>query len=134
MNGYPFAIPVSVRWRDVDAFRHVNNAVVVSYLEIARAEMWRDRFGGESVMDIPFVIARLEIDYLRPIRLYDEVEVGLRAADIGKTSFAFEYRIEADGTKAADARTVQVCIRHESGRPTRVPEAIREVLENLTAS
>lgn len=134
MNGYPFVIPVPVRWRDVDAFRHVNNAVVVSYLEIARAEMWRDRFGGESVMDIPFVIARLEIDYLRPIRLYDEVEVGLRAADIGKTSFAFEYRVEAGGTKAADARTVQVCIRHESGRPTRVPEAIREVLENLTAS
>jgi len=130
MTGYPFVIQVPVRWRDIDAFRHVNNATIVSYLEIARAEMWHEVFKGSDAMDIPFVIARLEVDYRRPIRLYDDVRVGLRAADVGRSSFAFEYLIEVEGRTAVIARTLQVCVRHETGRPIRVPE---EVLRTLAA-
>lgn len=131
MNGYPYSIPVSVRWRDIDAFRHVNNAAIVSYLESARAEMWREYFKGSDPMDIPFVIAKLEVDYQRPIRLYDEVVVGLRAADICRSSFAFEYMIEAQGLRAVVARTVQVCVRHDTGRPVRVPEEVGRTLSAL---
>lgn len=131
MTGYSFVVPVSVRWRDIDAFRHVNNAAIVSYLEIARSEMWRERFKGTDPMDIPFVIARLEVDYQRPIRLYDEVMVGLRAADITRSSFAFEYLIEAQGLQAVVARTLQVCVRHESGRPTRVPDEVTRTLSGM---
>lgn len=133
MPGYPFSLPVQVRWRDVDAFEHVNNAVYASWIEVARAELWRQRFGGRTARDIPFVIARLEIDFRRAVRLYDEVHVGLRAADIRATSFAFEYRIEAEERHAADARTVQVCVRPDSGRPIRVPDELRRGLESLTA-
>ena len=131
MIGYPYVIEVPVRWRDIDAFRHVNNAAIVSYLEIARAEMWHERFRGSDAMDIPFVIAKLEVDYKRPIKLYDEVVVGLRAADIAGSSFAFEYLIEAQGLTAVVARTLQVCIRHETGRPIRVPEEVSRTLAGL---
>ena len=130
MTGYPFVIHVPVRWRDIDAFRHVNNAAIVSYLEIARAEMWQEHFKGSDPMDIPFVIARLEVDYKRPIKLYDKVLVGLRPADVGRSSFAFEYLIDVEGHTAVIARTLQVCIRHETGRPIRVP---KEVSRTLTA-
>jgi acyl-CoA thioester hydrolase len=133
MEGYPFSVPIQVRWRDLDAFEHVNNAVYASWIEVARAELWRQRFGGRGARDIPFVIARLEIDFRRPVALYDEVRVGLRAADVRATSFAFEYRVEAGGRHAADARTVQVCVRPDSGRPVRVPGDLRRGLESLTA-
>jgi acyl-CoA thioester hydrolase len=129
----PFSVPVQVRWRDLDAFRHVNNAALVSYLEVARSELWRHHFEGADPMDIPFVIARLEVDYKRPVGLYDEVVVALTAADIGATSFAFDYVVTANGLAAATARTVQVCVRHASGRPVRVPEALRRRLGRFVA-
>ena len=131
MMGYPFVVQVPVRWRDIDAFRHVNNAAIVSYLEIARSEMWHEVFKGSDAMDIPFVIARLEVDYKRPIKLYEKVLVGLKPADVGRSSFAFEYRIEAEGQTAVIARTLQVCIRHETGRPIRVPEEVSLTLGRL---
>jgi YbgC/YbaW family acyl-CoA thioester hydrolase len=87
--------------------------------------------GGTAAADIPFVIARLEVDYRRPISLYDEVRVGLQAEEIRATSFAFRYRVEANGELAAEARTVQVCVRPESGRPVRVPEALVTGLQDL---
>ncbi len=134
MIGYPYVVQIPVRWRDIDAFRHVNNAAIVSYLEIARAEMWHERFEGSSAMDIPFVIAKLEVSYKRPIKLYDTVLVGLRAADIGRSSFAFEYLIDVEGHAAVVARTLQVCVRHETGRPIRVPEEVRRTLAGLITS
>jgi acyl-CoA thioester hydrolase len=107
MNDYPFVCPIQVRWRDLDAFQHVNNSVFVTYLEVARATLWNERFGGSEAGDIPFVIARLEIDYKRPIRLYDTVEVGLRAGEVAGASFDFEYRVEAAGSLVAQARTAR---------------------------
>jgi acyl-CoA thioester hydrolase len=131
MDPFPFVCPIQVRWRDIDAFQHVNNAVYVTYLETARAALWHHLFGARRAGDIPFVIARLEIDYKSPIALYNEVEVGLRAADITAISFVFDYHIRTKSTLAAQARTVQVCVRHESGRPTRVPVEVRHQLERL---
>lgn len=131
MHGYPFETAIQVRWCDCDAFRHVNNAVVASYLEAARAELWRRRFGSTDIMDIPFVIKHLECDFKRPIRLFDDVKVGLRPSNIGSTSFDFDYLIEAGGLAAVTARTIQVCVRPESGRPVRVPVDLREKLTEL---
>jgi acyl-CoA thioester hydrolase len=128
MIDYPYTTTIPVRWRDIDAFRHVNNAAIVSYLEIARTEMWHDLFTGTDAMDIPFVIAKLEVEYKRPIKLYDQVLIGLRAADVGRSSFAFEYLIEVEDCTAVIARTLQVCVRHETGRPVRVPETVRRTL------
>ncbi len=133
MDPGPFSLPIRVRWRDLDAFRHVNNAAFVSYLEEARSELWRCRFHCVDAMDIPFVIHRLEIDYKRPIRLFDEVLISLWPADIGAVSFVFDYQITANGLTAATARTVQVCVRHASGRPVRVPVDLRQSLEDLLA-
>ncbi len=129
---FPWVEEVQVRWKDVDAFQHVNHAVSISYLEIARANFWKERMGGLGPMDIPFVIAHLEIDYLRPIHLYDRVRVGMGLGEMSRSSFSFVYEIEAEGRTAVRAQTLQVCIRHETGRAVRVPEELRgKLLETL---
>jgi len=133
MDRYPFECPIHVRWRDMDAFAHVNNATVVTYLEMARTELWRQRINAGGVADFPFVIARMEIEYKRPIKLYDEVRIGIRAAEVERASFAFEYRIEANGILASEARTLQVCVHKESGRPVRVPPHLLPKLHELSA-
>ena len=134
MDGYPFSCPVQVRWRDLDAFAHVNNATFASYLELARTEVWRQRFGGRDAMDIPFFVKRLEIDYRRPVGLYDEVVVWLRVGEIRGASFSFEFAVEAAGELAAEALTVLACVDNRSGRPLRIGPELRATLETLQAS
>ena len=129
MEGYPFTVAVAVRWRDLDPLGHVNNAVFVTYLEVARAELWRRLGGGEGTA-IPFVVARVEMDYRRPVTLGQRVEVGVALERIGSTSFTLRYRIEADGTVAAEARSVQVAV-DASGRPAPVSGSLRRALETL---
>jgi len=131
MNDFPFVCPIQVRWRDLDAFGHVNNAAFASYVEMARTEVWRQRFGGREAMDIPFFVKRLEIDFRRPVGLYDEVRVWLRVGDIRGASFAFEYLIEASGATAAEAVTMLACVDNTTGRPVRMPEELRATLATL---
>jgi acyl-CoA thioester hydrolase len=128
MQDLPFVTPVQVRWRDIDAKNHVNNATIVTYLETARTELWRQRFGGG--IDIPFVVARVEVDYRRQLTIDDDVRIGLWIEDLKGASYAFVYRIEADGEHAVDARTVMAHVG-PTGRPTRIPAELRGRLETL---
>ena len=119
-----------MRWRDVDALGHVNNATIITYLETARTELWRERFGGGS--KIPFVVARVEVTFRRQIRLDDEVRVGLRVADIRGARYTFEYRVEAGGELAAEASTLMAHVRPGEVRPCRIPADLGLRLDALT--
>ncbi|MFV2072435.1 MAG: acyl-CoA thioesterase [Thermoanaerobaculales bacterium] len=132
MHDHPFVCPIQVRWRDLDAFGHVNNATFASYVEMARTEVWRRRLGGREAMDIPFFVVRLEIDYRRPIGLYDEVQVWLRVGEIRGASFVFECLVEANGVTAATASTTMAFVDNTTGRPQRIPAEVRAKLEGLT--
>jgi acyl-CoA thioester hydrolase len=134
MDGYPFSCPVHVRWRDLDAFGHVNNAVFASYLEIARTEVWRQRFGGRAAMDIPFFVRRLAIDFRRPVSLYDPVVVWVRVGEIRGASFSFEFVVEANGVVAAEATTDLAFVDNRTGRPTRIDRDLKATLETLQAN
>jgi acyl-CoA thioester hydrolase len=129
MDGYAYECDIQVRWRDVDALGHVNNATIVTYLETARTELWRDRFAGGS--DIPFVVARVEVEFRRQIKLNDRVTVGLRVADLRGARYTFEYRIEADGELAAEASTLMAHVVPGQLRPTRLPPDLKQRLAIL---
>jgi acyl-CoA thioester hydrolase len=128
MNDLPFVTPIQVRWRDIDAKSHVNNATVVTFLETARTELWRQRFGGGT--DIPFVVRRVEVDFHRQLTLDDQVRVGLWIEDLKGASYAFVYRVEANGEHAVDARTVMAHVG-PTGRPTRIGPEMRQRLQAL---
>ena len=132
MNGFGFSCPVEVRYSDVDAMNHVNNAVYVTYLEFARMRLWRERFGFVgSARDIPLIVARVAVDYRSPIGLEHPVEIGVGVSEIGRTSFTFRYRVEAAGRLAAEAETVQVCFDYTSGVPVPIDDTLRRSLEAL---
>lgn len=128
MEGFPVKVPVQVRFRDLDALGHVNNAVYLTYFEVARAAYF-SRLERDWVERGHFILARAEVDFLRPIHLEDLVEVGVRVVRIGRSSFDMEYRVEVQGEEAARGRTVQVWL--EGGRPAPLPEAIRERIRAL---
>jgi len=122
VEGFPVVVPIQVRFRDLDALGHVNNAVYLTYLEVARAAYF-SRLEPDWVGKGHFILARAEVDFLRPILLQDPVEVGVRVVRLGRSSFDMEYLLLAAGEEAARGKTVQVWL--EGGRPAPLPQEVR---------
>ena len=134
-SSFPFSCPVEVRWSDIDAMDHVNNAVLVTYLEVARTKMWDEHFElTSSARDVPFIVARIAVDFRSPIRFGDEVVVRIAVGSLGRTSFTLRYRVEASGRLAAEAESVQVVFDYAAHRPVPLDEAARARLAALTAA
>ena len=114
-----FSQPIDVRFSDLDALGHVNHAVFITYLEHARTKWWQALIGDRPFQEEGFVMARVEMDYRKPIGLGDQVRVELRCAHLGHTSFTLAYKVvrEKDGVILAEAQTVQVMVDFASMRP-----------------
>jgi acyl-CoA thioester hydrolase len=112
---------------------HVNNAVFVTYLEVARERLWRERLGfSGSARDFPFILARVTVDFRSPVHLGEEVRVEVGVGRIGRSSFTFLYRVYA--ADRLEAETVQVMYDYEKGRPVPLPEPMRAALEPLLSA
>jgi acyl-CoA thioester hydrolase len=131
LDGYACVVPVVVRWRDLDPLGHVNNAVIASYFEMARLAVLQEHFPVATPQEVSFVIARLSIDFRRPIRITDEVRIGVRVGRLGSSSYTFEYRVEASGELAALGETVQVHLDEGRSRPAPLPAELRQRLAGL---
>jgi len=112
---------------------HVNNAVYLTYLEQTRFSHWRSLWGfGSPQMPagMPGVIlARVECDYRRPAKYGDTLEIRMRVAEIGRSSFRYEYEIvDVEGRTVLTAKTVQVMYDYEREKPVPVPDNIRALL------
>jgi acyl-CoA thioester hydrolase len=125
-----FETTLDVRYRDIDAMGHVNNAVYASYLEQARIDYFRDLLGVD-LSAVGAVLATLSIDYERPVELDDgQVRVELDVPRIGDSSLPMEYELyRPDGERVATAETVQVAFDKETQEPASIPEPWREEIE-----
>jgi acyl-CoA thioester hydrolase len=126
---------IEIRWRDLDAFRHVNNAVYATYLEECRDE-WMTRALG-AVGDLwDFVLARVAIDFRQELTQEDDVAVvSVRLERIGTSSLTLHEEIrKLDGTLVAEAEAVLVARDRESGRSRPLTDAERSALENVLVS
>jgi acyl-CoA thioester hydrolase len=121
---------IEVRWRDVDALRHVNNAVYATYLEECR-DGWLDEALGEDGAMWDYVLARVAIDFRREIGLDEEAVVARASlARIGTSSITLREEIrKLDGTLAAEAESVIVARDRETGRSRPLTQAERTRLE-----
>ena len=126
---------IEIRWRDVDALRHVNNAVYATYLEECR-DGWLQQALGDHAAMWDYVLARVAIDFRREVGL-DEEAVVVRAslARIGRSSMTLSEEIRRlDGTLAAEAESVIVARDAETGRSRPLTAAERAALELVLAT
>ena len=122
---------IEIRWRDVDAYGHVNNAVYLTYLEEAR-DAWVEKVLGpvsENTWD--FVLARVAIDYEAELTLDDgAVIVRCRLESIGRSSLRTVEQIrKEDGAVSAGAAAVVVARDPTTGRARPLTGAERDALE-----
>ena len=123
---------VEIRWRDVDAYLHVNNAVYATYLEECRDE-WVEQTLGEAGDPWDFVLARVAIDFRRELRLEDEAVVVSCGLDrIGTSSLTLREEIRTrEGELSAESEAVLVARDRESGRSRPLTEAERAAFEGV---
>ncbi|MGP3949427.1 acyl-CoA thioesterase [Streptomyces sp. 7N604] len=130
MARHVYACPL--RWSDMDAFGHVNNAVFVRYLEEARIDfMWRLAPGeGSSSFTGGSVVARHEIDYLRPlVHRHEPVTVEVWVTKIAAASLTVAYEVKDEKELYVRASTVVVPFNLEEGRPRRITAEERAFLK-----
>lgn len=128
LSGYGFSLEVEVRFRDLDALGHVNNAVFLTYLESARIAYWLELTGRATLTGFDMILARVEIDYRSPAAYRERLEVGARVASIKRSSFTMEFRIvEHEGQRlVAEARNVLVHYDYAAGRSLPIPDDMRQ--------
>ncbi len=121
---------IEIRWRDVDAFGHVNNAVYLTYLEEARDE-WVER-ALDGISDVwDFVLVRVAVDFRRELRQEDDaVVVSVRLDRLGNSSLRVREEIRtAAGELAAESESVIVARDRQTGRSRPLTAAERAALE-----
>ena len=85
IEDFKFQHPVNTRWKDLDAFRHINNAVFLSYIEDARIVLlkrWKINYAEKSL-----IVASVKIDYLKQVKHPSSLIIGQRVSRIGNKSF-----------------------------------------------
>jgi len=124
-DDYRHRTTLQVRFRDIDAFGHVNNAVFFSYVEFARIRYILEVLESEEPFDrLPLILARVELDYRSPIMFGEEVVVETRVARIGRTSFEMAHRITAGpmARLVGDVQSVLVTYDYSTASPIPVPD------------
>lgn len=122
-------IPLHVRWRDLDAFNHVNNSSYLTFLEEARLQWLRTVPGEWFHAHAMPVMAAVELHYRKPIEWPAEVDVQLGCERLGNSSVTIGNRI-VDRNDAsivyADGNVVMVWIDPATGASVPLPDAIRK--------
>jgi acyl-CoA thioester hydrolase len=134
MEGFRHVTPITVRFRDIDALGHVNNAVFFTYLETARVEYMNSAVYDSVARDLTewgVILAQISCDFKKPIFLGQSVEVGTRVEEMRNSSFLVEQRIEADGELSALARAVVVRYDYQAGKVARIPDDFRARIESF---
>ncbi|MGH3134818.1 MAG: acyl-CoA thioesterase [Gaiellaceae bacterium] len=121
---------IEIRWRDVDAYLHVNNAVYATYLEECRDE-WLERALGQAGSPWDYVLARVAIDFRRELRLEDEeVVVTCRLDRLGTSSLTLREEMRTrEGVLAAESEAVVVARERENGRSRPLTDVERTAFE-----
>lgn len=123
-------VPMDVRWRDLDAFNHVNNSKYLTFLEEARLQ-WMMTLPGQGLDEhVAPVVAAAQLNYRRPIEWPAQVVVELFVERLGNSSVTVGHRILADAPGApvlyCDGHVVMVWIDRGTGTAAPLPAAVRE--------
>ena len=131
-----FIHDVPVRWSDMDAYGHVNNALFLTLYEEARVAMFfiGARKHGLGSFEEGIVIARHEVDYLRPVNYGEPVRVEMWVSELRAASFTVSYELFDDGVLASRAKSVCVPYNLAQSHPRRLTEAERAFLAPYVGS
>ena len=134
MEAFPVRYRQRVRFGETDMQNVVYYANYLLYAEVGRVAYLRElgiEYGRDFLeRGIDFTIGEANVRYRAPLRFDEEFDIKVRVGEIRHSSWAFEYAVDrADGLHSAEMTTVQVVIDRATKRATRIPPALRDLLE-----
>lgn len=134
----PFSWPVRVYWEDTDAGGVVYHASYLRFLERARTEWLRrlgvDQMAFKEATGLAFMVHRMEIDFLKPALLDDELTVSVEVKERRSASILFAQTIaRVDGTVLVQAQVRAACVDLKRMQPARIPDDITGRIDRVPA-
>lgn len=117
------------RYNDYDTKGHVNNAIYLTYFEIARVRAWLDVVRGDA--DAPFILAEATVRFVRPAHIGVPLVMEVETAEIRTKAWVWRYRVldGRDDALIAEGSTVQVMYDYAAGATVPIPADVRARLE-----
>ncbi len=137
---YPVHCEIEVRFRDLDAMGHVNNAVYFTYFEVGRTHYMRqlghwseDKESTQSMGEkYPFIMLDAYCRFHSAAYVGEKLTAHLRIPALGRKSFRFEYLVTGpDGRAVASGHTAQVAYDYRAGKSVEIPQHFVERIEQL---
>ncbi len=116
---------LETRYADYDTKGHVNNAVYLTYFEVARVRAWLEAVRGSP--DAPFIIAEATVRYVRPAMIGIPLDIEITTSEVRTKAWVWRYRIldARDGEVVAEGQTVQVMYDYDAHRSVEIPGDVR---------
>lgn len=130
-----FIHPVRVYYEDTDAGGVVFYANYLKFMERARTEWLRELGFGQHELarddDLVFAVVKVTVNYRKPARLDDMLDVGARVMTAGRSSIVFEQFIRraSDGALLCDGEVRVACLGARAFKPRSIPDNIRQALQ-----
>lgn len=133
LSDFDFSCQIQVRWNDLDALGHVNNAVFVTYLEVARGYYMLKAVPNWNWKKDMFLIGNISVDYKRELLLTSEdVRVHVKTTSLGTKSFELSYVVSSKKGEErlihAVGKTTQIMFDMASKSTIEIPSWVRESL------
>ncbi len=132
-----FSITTRVYWEDTDAGGVVYHAQYLAFLERARTEWLRARGKGQELLrreyDLVFAVRSVRIDFRKPARLDDALEVSVALQQCRRASLVVAQAIRCDGELLVDAEVRVAALSASGFHPRAIPESLYEELKSLEA-
>ncbi len=127
-----FSTTIAVRWSDMDAFHHVNNAAYLTYMEEARVQMLNhlgiDMHAGQSGP----VVINVQCTYLKPVVYPDQLKIDCFAHSPGRSSFMTHYRVFSNSLKlqlVCEGAAKVVWVDRVAGNSVELPASVRRIID-----
>lgn len=135
-SSFKFSYPIQIRWKDLDALGHVNNAVFITYFEIARGQYMLEACPGWDWHKHMFLIGNVEANFKKELLLTAKnTQVLMRTSRIGTKSFVLEYAVlsEKDDQRIVHATgsTTQIMFDIQTRKTIEVDEWVRTALKKF---
>ena len=124
---------IFVRLTDLDILGHVNNAIYLTYFEIARMHYFAELVGTNwNWMEEGVVLVKNEVEYIKPILLHDIPYVSIHLIHMGTKSFTLGYEIKVKDVLVTKGSSTLVAFNSKTQSSIEIPKKMKEAILSLT--
>ncbi len=135
---FTYRMDIKVRWQELDALNHVNNATYFTYFEDVRIQYMR-YLGYDSLNShtgFGPILATVSCDFKSPVAFPDTLSVGCGVTRLGNSSLNLDYDIYSNqqNKMVTYGKSVVVMVNYKTGKPVPIPPEVRTKIKEINVT